>query len=241
MMESGLKRAAAASFIVHLLFIAVMFVSIGRRAPFVMPEPYAVSLVSPSEFRARAARVAPAKEAPRAAEKGEPEGVRAVEKAPPPKKAPKPAENLTKYREDRIAALQAEKEREEYKAGRIRELEKLARVKKLGEEKGVSATARAVGGGPGIVDAITGSYVDLVSSLIQQEWVFLLQPADSDLEAVVTVRVFKNGSLKITGIERSSGNAVFDRSAIRAVEKASPVPPPPFEMELGVRFIPMVE
>ena len=37
-------------------------------------------------------------------------------------------------------------------------------------------------------------------------------------------------------IEKSSGNLLFDRSATKAISKASPLSPPPVEMEIGVRF-----
>jgi len=39
-------------------------------------------------------------------------------------------------------------------------------------------------------------------------------------------------------VEKSSGDLFFDRSALKAVTKASPVSPPPYEMEIGIRFFP---
>jgi len=44
--------------------------------------------------------------------------------------------------------------------------------------------------------------------------------------------------VKDARIEKPSGNVLFDRSALRAIAKASPVTPPPYEMEIGVRFYP---
>ncbi len=255
MIEPGLKRAAKVSFILHMAFLSIMFISIGRRPNFTMPQPYQVNLVSPAESQPKASRVPPKKkdvpvveEAAPATEKAAPkkavpppkaERVRTVEKEPK-----KPAEDLTKYSEEKIAALRAKKDREEYLKDRIsalRSKEKLARVKKLGEAKSsVEVTARPAAGvsaPEGADSPIVGSYIHTVRGLIEQEWV-LIQPVTEEIYAVVNVRVMKNGVLKITGIEESSGNAIFDRSAVRAVEKASPVPPPPFELELGVRFIP---
>jgi TonB family protein len=55
---------------------------------------------------------------------------------------------------------------------------------------------------------------------------------------VVSIRILKNGTLQVLNIERSSGIPLFDRSALRAITKASPVTPPPQEMEIGVRFYP---
>jgi len=59
-----------------------------------------------------------------------------------------------------------------------------------------------------------------------------------DIEAIVSVRILKDGTAIPQKMEKSSGNALFDRSAWRAVAKASPLPPPPQEMEIGVRFYP---
>jgi TonB family protein len=55
---------------------------------------------------------------------------------------------------------------------------------------------------------------------------------------VVSITVMRDGRAKVNGFERSSGTAVFDQSALKAIEKASPFDPPPFELEIGVRFRP---
>ncbi|MEJ2323173.1 MAG: cell envelope integrity protein TolA [Nitrospirota bacterium] len=254
MIEPGLKRAAQVSFILHMAFLSIMFISIGRSPSFTMPQPYEVSLVSPPESHMKASRIPPAKsDVPVVEEKAAPEKVAPKKEVPPPKakgvrtverEPKKAAEDLTKYSDEKIAALRAKRESEEYKRDRmnaIRAKEKLARVKKLGEAKSsVEVTARPAAGvsaPEGAGNAIMGSYIATVRGLIEQEWV-LIQPAKEGVYAVVTVRVMRNGVLEVSGMERSSGDALFDRAALRAVEKASPVPPPPFELELGVRFIP---
>jgi colicin import membrane protein len=254
MIDPGLKRAAQVSFVVHMVFLSIMFISIGRSPTFTMPQPYQVNLVSPSESRLKASRIPPAKsDVPVVEEKAAPERATPEKEVPPPKaervrtverEPAKPAEDLTKYSEEKIAALRARRESEEYKRDRmsaIRAKEKLARVKRLGEAKSsVEVTARPAAGvsaPEGAESPIVGGYIQTVQGLIEQEWV-LLRPSTEGILAIVTVRVMKNGVLRISGMERSSGDAIFDRSAVRAVEKASPVPPPPFELELGVRFSP---
>ena len=59
-----------------------------------------------------------------------------------------------------------------------------------------------------------------------------------NLEAVISVTIMSNGTVKINSVEKSSGNVLFDRSVLRAINKASPVSPPPHEMEIGLRFTP---
>ena len=54
----------------------------------------------------------------------------------------------------------------------------------------------------------------------------------------MSVKILRDGTAIVQKVERSSGNALFDRSARRAVERASPLSPPPYEMEIGVRFYP---
>ena len=52
------------------------------------------------------------------------------------------------------------------------------------------------------------------------------------------MKIAKDGTLSVQGVEKKSGNTLFDRSALRAIAKASPVAPPPYEMEIGMRFFP---
>ncbi|MGD2081306.1 MAG: cell envelope integrity protein TolA [Nitrospirota bacterium] len=219
-----------------------------------MPQPYQVNLVSPSESRLKASRIPPSKsDVPVVEEKAAPERATPEKEVPPPKaervrtverEPAKPAEDLTKYSEEKIAALRARRESEEYKRDRmsaIRAKEKLARVKRLGEAKSsVEVTARSASGGPATdvpEGFIAGDYANMVSSLIHQEFVFM-DPGVDDIFTTISIKVMKNGTLRITKIERPSGHALFDRSAVRAIEKTGRVPPPPYEMELGLRFCP---
>ncbi len=242
MIDPGLKKAAAVSFALHMLFASLAFITIGRAPTFVMPSPYVVSLVSPGKSALKTSRIPPSKKiiAPAKVEEELPvekPSVRAVKE--PPEKA------FKEYSKDKIAALRAQKEHKEYLADRKNALlakQKLADVKKIGEAKSaVSVTAKPTGGEPGAGEGtIVSNYTDMLSSLIQQEWVFF-DTDSGNIFAIISVRISKNGALQITKVERASGNAIFDRSALRAIQKASPVPPPPYEMELGVRFIPISE
>ncbi len=76
-----------------------------------------------------------------------------------------------------------------------------------------------------------------ISEEIRQQWNW---PAfgQKNLEAIIAIRIMKDGTISIQKIEKSSGNSFFDKSAIKALTKASPLSPPPYEMEMGVRFYP---
>ena len=61
------------------------------------------------------------------------------------------------------------------------------------------------------------------------------------LEAVLNVAIQRDGTVSSVSFEKGSGNAYFDQSAVRAVRKASPLPPLPewireTQLEVGLRF-----
>lgn len=62
-----------------------------------------------------------------------------------------------------------------------------------------------------------------------------------DVENIVNIRILRNGAVVDVVFEKRSGNRYFDDSAIRAIKKASPLPPLPAwirgdGIEIGVRF-----
>ncbi|MBI5286685.1 MAG: TonB family protein [Deltaproteobacteria bacterium] len=61
-----------------------------------------------------------------------------------------------------------------------------------------------------------------------------------DLEAIISIRIGRDGGLVDRWIEKASGNPAYDQSAMRAVEKAAPFPPLPDglgdTLEIGIRF-----
>lgn len=79
------------------------------------------------------------------------------------------------------------------------------------------------------------SYYALITEKIWNQWVY--PDFDSkELEIIISIKIDKKGKIVSQEIERSSGNRLFDRSAAKALSRASPLPPPPVEMEIGVRF-----
>ena len=71
-------------------------------------------------------------------------------------------------------------------------------------------------------------YYTLIWSRIKGKWVLpqgILPKAN--IEAVIQVRILRNGAAVDLGFEKHSGNRYFDESAMRAVKKASPFPPLP--------------
>jgi len=91
-------------------------------------------------------------------------------------------------------------------------------------------------------DSRMGGYYAHIWGRIKGAWVLPGDvPVDERSVAVVHARILRNGTVADVALAKSSGNAAFDRSALRALKKASPLPPLPTwwqgnSMEIGIRF-----
>jgi len=85
------------------------------------------------------------------------------------------------------------------------------------------------------------AYYLALAEKVHASWVY---PGDiGNLEAIISIKIDKSGRLLERWVEKPSGNVIYDQSAIRAVEKASPFPLLPEGMgddtlEVGIRFCP---
>jgi TonB family protein len=86
-------------------------------------------------------------------------------------------------------------------------------------------------------------YYTVIWSRIKSQWNLPggINPKDN-VEAIVQVRIMQNGAITGISFEKRSGLAYFDNSVLRALKKASPLPPlPPWYREngldLGIRFL----
>jgi colicin import membrane protein len=190
----------------------------------IIPSPYVVDLVGPSESsKGQAADSTHVRDA-------------SEMKAPEPAKQKdiidKDAKSDQQRMEDRLAELKAKE-----KLKKFADLKKkLVSIKGSEGKAQQTNAAQKPGGGPS-KGTLFDKYYGKITDQIRQEWVYP-DAGDKTLEAIIAVKVAKDGTLTVQGIEKSSGNALFDRSALRALAKASPVQPPPYEMEIGMRFYP---
>lgn len=227
---SLIYRSLAFSAFIHILLFAIAVIVIKQSDIHKKTEPYIVSLVE--DFKA--SRSAPA------------QGNEVQDKTPktsePVKKQPSvPSKTSRDERikqesivKERIEALQAKK--------KIEKIVALRKVINVEGEKNTSGGSqklqnKAAPSGASGSAAAGSDYYSMVVKKIRQEWVFP-ESLDRNLEAIISIRIAKDGSVRIDKIEKSSGNQLFDRYALRAINKASPLPPPPQEMEVGVRFYP---
>jgi len=80
-------------------------------------------------------------------------------------------------------------------------------------------------------------YYALITQKIWSEWI-CHNCESEDFEVVISFHINKNGSVDSLRIVRSSGNSFYDNSAMKAIRKASPLPPPVLEDDCEVRFRP---
>jgi|Deesub1362A_J573_1020465.scaffolds.fasta_scaffold00074_62 colicin import membrane protein len=214
----ALERFLLYSFLLHFLFAALLSVKLKRAIYIIPPAVYEVSLVEAerpravkkTEPRAKTARKAPAvaPKRPKAAPKRE---------APP--REGMVVKPLGALKQERLVVLE----------GKRRVRQRLQRKRQLLQVRAAKEAPREAG--------LLAEYYQRLKERIWQNWYWPSQ-AEGQLEAVVVVEVLKDGTLKIKGFERRSGNALFDRSAVRAIRRASPVEPPPVGMEVGLVFRP---
>ncbi len=82
-------------------------------------------------------------------------------------------------------------------------------------------------------------YYNTIAGLVHSNWVYP-EIEDDNPEVVLSITIAKDGRLLAVDIEKGSGDALFDKSAIRAVRKSAPFPklPPQLgeRLEVGMRF-----
>lgn len=86
------------------------------------------------------------------------------------------------------------------------------------------------------------TYYGTIWEIIRDAWIIPQGiPIEDGMETILGIVIEKQGRITDITIEKSSGNQAFDDSAIRAIEKSSPLPPIPGEEEnlpVGIRFTP---
>jgi TonB family protein len=82
-------------------------------------------------------------------------------------------------------------------------------------------------------------YLSAIERKVSKNWFSGVSSESSGYSCVVYFRLRKDGRIEDLGVEQSSGNSYFDRSATRAIRSAAPFPPLPraFSDEvLGIHY-----
>lgn len=238
--EPSFKRLAVTSLILHVILLSALIV------PFRTGErefrSYQVKLIDPG----------------RAYDRGREQEARRTEQRIPPKKnvvreEPVSKKEISRKKEAPVKKAIEEKARPvtENSAEKIaREIEKLRAIREIARgkderdrsqeieiiRKRVSADTGGGAGIPGIGENLDpNSYYAIITDKIWSEWVWP-DLGSERYEVIISIKIDSGGRVVSHSIEKPSGNMLFDHSAVKAISKASPLPPPPVEMEIGVRF-----
>jgi outer membrane biosynthesis protein TonB len=159
--------------------------------------------------------------------------------AAPPKNATIPEKSASKEKKQQGLSNQQEEKHLQQAIGNIRE--------NIG--KGVKAKT------PGLIGTGTSEipemvvYTSIVIDRIMQAWFLppgLKQEALSqNFLTIIDIRIDRDGRVSLQGIERNSGNSLYDNYALAAIKKIQPESFPPLPevfrnpyVDLGIRFHP---
>ncbi|MDH5202397.1 MAG: TonB family protein [Nitrospirota bacterium] len=221
MREPSLQRTTAFSFALHITALLIIFLLFKQSHQLIIPPPYSVSLVGPEVLKRS--------EAGKETRMSEDKGNAALKEDTPAQKTKKITKKQEKAIEEKISAIAAKKKIEQ-----IVRLRSIISLKAGADERKNSPETTSTDRGKG---SVFDDYYSKIRKEIWQQWVFP-DTGHKDLETIISIKIRKDGTITAQKIEKSSGNLIFDRSAIKAITKASPLSPPPYEMEIGVRFYP---
>ncbi len=110
---------------------------------------------------------------------------------------------------------------------------------------GAAGTGSQPAAGAGTANLRFSRYYHSIWRKIQNEWILPSYDyrKSRHLEAIVIIKIDRSGKILNIDFEKKSGDTKLDRSVIRAIKKASPLPPLPTgfrekHLEIGIRFIP---
>ena len=236
--EPDLQKIIIASAVLHILFLFLVTVPIKTDKK--EYKSYVVDLVAPAEIRSPSVK----KAAGPVVKKAKPRPRKRVKaKSMPSKKVNREIERLQAI--SAISKLKSKKQEE--KANRLEIVKK-----NIYEDADAGANAAVAGkiealrqkklGRAGIPGKSkpgknTDFYYALITQKIWSEWI-CHNCESEDFEVVISFHINKDGSVNALKVIRSSGNSFYDNSAMKAVRKASPLPPPVLEDDCEVRFRP---
>ena len=226
----SLQKAAAVSAALHATIFLITLIILKNSNRMLLPSPYVVDLVSSGRGSTGsvAERSLPETPEPSVVEAAKVEAAKAVDKSSPDAKADQ------RRLEDSIHALEAKN-----KLAKIAKLKKAMLSVKGSEQTRAAVKTPVKAGLRGKTGGQGGemTYADRIKAEIHKQWSYP-DSIGRSLEAIIDIKILKDGTIRVQEIEKKSGDRIFDKSVLKAIELASPVTPPPYEMEFGIRFTP---
>lgn len=225
----SLQKTTIVSAALHITFFLLILLVMRQSNHIITPSPYVVSLVDPGGTQSQPSEVRESSDSETLSKETTLSDYKDI-------KIIKKENKIDQKRlEDRISELASKK-----KIERIVKLRTIISMKGKGEQNIQKTPAKGVQKGPGegaSQGTLFDSYYAKITSEIRKEWIYP-DMGESNIQATIFIKIAKDGTLTVQGVEKSSGNILFDRSTLKAIAKATPVTPPPYEMEIGIRFTP---
>ena len=236
--------------------------------PQAKPVPKPVQSVSKPKEQPKPKEVPKPKEQPKPEVKQKAEAPKPKEQPKPqaqstPKETPKSKEQQTADQSKSQEQASSKAKADELANGKEMALKKAQLIAQMSSNKAKEGAAGSPGKSPGSSNADKGAqgttgeqkagappgdakalyiYSKKIERQIKEQWVYP-DSSRTELHNEVAIKIQKDGKVLQTKIEKSSGDPVFDQSTLKAVAKASPLPPPPPELaealikdEIVVRF-----
>jgi colicin import membrane protein len=142
-------------------------------------------------------------------------------------KKPKPKETPEEILRKRLAEIQQDVERK--RASR-------PPVPPAGASGAVGNQSGVQGPATGIVDHELMRWFDMVRRRINENWSMLGHDPGPGKVTIIGIQIADDGRLIAASVDQTSGDALFDRSAMRAVHQAAPFPRISAEMSEKIRM-----
>jgi colicin import membrane protein len=231
--------------VAHLGFL-LLLILLSKRTTVLPHKVYTVNIVTPvvkkvktpPPKRVKAEAAKPSAQAPKIPPKKTP--AREKPKAPP--RAVKPAmkeADLKNYVSERLTDIKARKEDEQYKRESLERIESKRKLEDIRQRALIRSRQGDDAASEAVRSKILDEYSGRIHDSIYDVWIFP-DVELKGLQARIAITVMKNGTIILRRFEDPSGSKPYDRSALKALQKASPVEPPPFgeDIEYVITFIP---
>ncbi len=230
------------------IFLSVLFhavvltaLTITLKKPFIIPKPFEVSLVSPYTGRLKNRETnSAAPEQPKVQQRAKAVPAQTREKRSD--MAMEPGRRTAQSpHEDNLIQQELAKIQQQVDINQgLSQVE--SRVKKLSQNLTITKKEKKPAPGGGVASGNGSStplqaYESMLVERIWSNWYFPDQRTHG-IQAVVTIDVLADGTIVYKGFEKHSGSSLLDSSAVRAIQRAGKVPPPPYPLEVGVIFNP---
>jgi len=255
MKENGLNIAVAVSLLFHSIIVIVFNIAIKRNVQYLDTVTYTVDIITPSVMSYPKAKESEIMPAPIVKEP-EQKIIQPIETKPEIKKIVQPKPEVEKIEDkipfdaispsERISELKESLKRKNKRSAELDESTKIDKIQKIRSLASIRTNKSATetdlikqsdnppSGAP--MTAEQGDrYYEKVRDYVMGFWSYPDLGKKSML-TIITFAVDINGNISKIKIEKSSGDSLYDAQAKQAVLKSNPLPKPPSEVEIGIRF-----